>query len=550
MERKFYTDNFEQLLKDKADEFRMYPSKRVWHSIYNDLHPGRKWPSVAVSLALMIVLLVVGYWNNKSADTSFAGLSSQKNTALLNNRPATSGIFQFPFYGAVPGDQTTVQQPGLTSNNTGVFPSSSLALLTNPGSRNSLLQPGLKNNGTPAGNPVAFENIAIANIGLNIPDRSIVPGTVPSENRLNTADAAVKINSLKDDAVATAFIKATMNSKNKETGYTINTDAVKLYNKTELVNGNNNAATITAEKEGENTTTAALSDENEKSVVDNKKETEKPVSTVAKNTISTEDKAWIEDYAFHNKSKRKKWQDRTSLELYITPGVGYRQLSNDPKYNMPSSTPSFTTGAGIDANKAVNQKPGLGLEAGFVLNYAIAKNLRIKAGVQANYTSYRINADETNHPVLTTLMLIDPNSGYPYMHSASSTLVNGGGAQPVKIHNKTYQVSIPLGFALKLSGNNKLEWYAGATIQPTFVMGGKAYLISADRRNYVADASLLRKWNLNTAFETYINYKFDGFTLQAGPQFRYQLLSTYYKKYTVNENLYNIGIKLGILKNF
>ena len=39
MEKEFYTDEFEQLLKEKADQFRMYPSKRVWHSIYNNLHP-------------------------------------------------------------------------------------------------------------------------------------------------------------------------------------------------------------------------------------------------------------------------------------------------------------------------------------------------------------------------------------------------------------------------------------------------------------------------------------------------------------------------------
>ena len=81
MERKFYTDNLEQLLKEKSDEFRMYPSKRVWHSIYNDLHPGRKWPSVAVSLILIIALLVVGYWNNNSADTSIAGLASPQKIA-------------------------------------------------------------------------------------------------------------------------------------------------------------------------------------------------------------------------------------------------------------------------------------------------------------------------------------------------------------------------------------------------------------------------------------------------------------------------------------
>jgi hypothetical protein len=272
----------------------------------------------------------------------------------------------------------------------------------------------------------------------------------------------------------------------------------------------------------------------------------------AKNKISAEDKAWMEDYALHNNPPNKKWKDRSSLEFYITPGIGYRKLSNDSKYNVPASSSSslISPSVGMDAAKLVNQKPGLGFEAGVNINYAIAKNLRFKAGIQANYTNYGINADETNHPILTTLMFIDPSSGYPYMHSSASTLSNTSGLQPVLIHNKTYQLSIPLGFALKLSGNNKLEWYAGATIQPTYVIGGKAYLISADRKNYVADPSLIRKWNLNTGFETYINYKFDGFTLQAGPQFRYQLLSTYYKRYTVNENLYNIGLKVGVVKNF
>ena len=43
MEKEFYTDDrFEQLIKERADQFSMYPSKRVWHSIYNNLHPSRR----------------------------------------------------------------------------------------------------------------------------------------------------------------------------------------------------------------------------------------------------------------------------------------------------------------------------------------------------------------------------------------------------------------------------------------------------------------------------------------------------------------------------
>src|SRR5437868_4410541 len=63
MERKFYTNDFEELLKENADQFKMSPSKKVWHGIYNDIHPGTRWPSIAMSLLFVFTLIVVGYWN-------------------------------------------------------------------------------------------------------------------------------------------------------------------------------------------------------------------------------------------------------------------------------------------------------------------------------------------------------------------------------------------------------------------------------------------------------------------------------------------------------
>ncbi len=54
MERRFFINNFEQSLKDHANKFEMAPSKKVWHGIYNDLHPGKRWPSVAMSFLLIL----------------------------------------------------------------------------------------------------------------------------------------------------------------------------------------------------------------------------------------------------------------------------------------------------------------------------------------------------------------------------------------------------------------------------------------------------------------------------------------------------------------
>ena len=101
---------------------------------------------------------------------------------------------------------------------------------------------------------------------------------------------------------------------------------------------------------------------------------------------------------------------------------------------------------------------------------------------------------------------------------------------------------------MKLAGNEKLQWNVGATIQPTFVVGGKNYLISSDYRNFVNEPSLFRRWNLNAGFETFITFKSKGLSWQIGPQFRTQLLSTNSKQYVIEEKLLNYGLKVGVSK--
>ena len=105
-----------------------------------------------------------------------------------------------------------------------------------------------------------------------------------------------------------------------------------------------------------------------------------------------------------------------------------------------------------------------------------------------------------------------------------------------------------MGMDLKLAGFNNLQWSVGATIQPSYIMGGKSYLISSDKRNYIRENSLLNRWNLNAGFETFISYKTNGFTLQFGPQFRKQLFTTNNKNYFIQEYLTNYGFKFGISK--
>src|SRR5687767_13343047 len=58
MERGFYNEDIEELLKEKADQYKMYPSDKVWKGIHRSLHPNRKW----YWLSLVLFLGAVGYY--------------------------------------------------------------------------------------------------------------------------------------------------------------------------------------------------------------------------------------------------------------------------------------------------------------------------------------------------------------------------------------------------------------------------------------------------------------------------------------------------------
>jgi len=530
MEKKIYTDNFERLLKEKSDEFRMYPSKRVWHSIYNDLHPGRKWPSIAMSMMLVIALLLIGSLNtnDNAVKTSVANVSDAQNVAGKNKIALTQ---HSPKNDSKNTQQNNLASTGIPAVENGVNAAqaagsgddgSTASVDANSGTEGTVL--------ANSNDPATYLN------GKNFPQN--IPGR---DNQVESMDYYIKSNQL--------FTDINGLNKQKDSRSANTTSSLKDGNtiRDENIAGIN-AANLQNTISTTSSSTVKIPDENKVVVTDEKTAAKTTLAVSNKNLDPNDQKAWMEDYALHNKAERKKWKDRVAMELYVTPSLGYRNLSNN--INNQAAAQGYAAPSGTSNNRTVSQKPSLNLEAGFDLAYSVAKNLRVKTGVQVNYTSYGINADQTNHPIATTLLLNDPNTGLPYLTARTSTLSNSSGLQPVTIHNTTYQISVPVGLAVKIAGNSKMEWHAGASIQPSFVFGGMTNFISSDYSSYVSDASLLRKWNMNAGVESYLSYKMKGFNLQVGPQFRYQLFSTYTKQYTNNENLYNVGIKVGLVKHF
>jgi hypothetical protein len=53
MQRNYYTDDFEQLIRQKADQYKMYPSDHVWKGVHKALHGRRRWYWAGTAVLLL-----------------------------------------------------------------------------------------------------------------------------------------------------------------------------------------------------------------------------------------------------------------------------------------------------------------------------------------------------------------------------------------------------------------------------------------------------------------------------------------------------------------
>ena len=244
--------------------------------------------------------------------------------------------------------------------------------------------------------------------------------------------------------------------------------------------------------------------------------------------------------------KEAKWQ------IYFSPTMGYRTLrgsSSSSNYLYNSYSFSTTSLFANTVKEAVIHKPGMGFEAGAALYYPLTKNLGIKAGLQANYQQYEILASR-GYPELATYGM--NNVGFSTQPiNAVSNYINGNSyTSSVTLRNERFMISMPIGIDYKLIGNKMLHFSVASTIQPTYVLNSSAYLISTNLRNYAKAPSLNRRWNINTGIEANVHFQKGSYKWSVGPQFRYQLLHSFIDRYPIKENLYDIGLRVGIMKTF
>jgi len=256
----------------------------------------------------------------------------------------------------------------------------------------------------------------------------------------------------------------------------------------------------------------------------------------------TEDALTIESVvnSYQRKAKKLSWQ------VFFTPTVSYRKLSENKTYQQSVPQVNAPLSYLYDVNSMVTHKPDFGFEMGFTAKYPVSKDVKLRAGLQFNVNRYEIKAFSS--PTQLATIRLNERNGTGQVNTATN-YNNFSGYKTNWLENFYFQVSAPVGIEVKLRGDDKMQFGVASTLQPTYVLGDRAYLISSDYKNYAEVPWLIRRWNLNTSLETFVAYSTGHLKWQVGPQVRYQLLSSFVKKYPVKENLFDFGLKVGVSVN-
>lgn len=478
MERGFYQEDIEHLIKQKADQYKMYPSEKVWKGVYRSLHTRRKW----YLLSFVLFLSGIGYYTAEL-------LSPSLNKPVADNPATVSSKTQndtkqqatiIPFGNSVKQDNSSTAKSEKTT--------SFIINPDNPETRD--IQPAVVNNDNNTEDvPTAIVIAEPAPVyDLHTGRLKEIPGTVINDLALTPVN---------DENLPLAFSTPALEDIEKQTGR------------------NNNSNILTANNHSEE------SNEDGRKI------------------------NWLEQYAAFEltpaKAKRLNWQ------LAFSPTMNYRRLTGSPYANMAKDVKNVPFALNIegDPDKLLNHKPALGFELGSHFVYTLNKDLSLKAGLQFNYSRYDIQA----YSAETERATIALNSVGPASNITTYTSIRNFGGDEVKdLRNQYFQLSVPVGLELRLAGNNKLQLNIAGSLQPTYLLNKNTYLVTTDYKNYTKEPSLVRRWNLNTAAEAFVSYKTGELKWQVGPQFRYQLLSTYTSKYPIRENLMEYGIKIGVTK--
>lgn len=476
MESNYNNRDFEQFVRQNADQYRMFPSEKVWAGIDNALHTRRKW--YGVGLALLLLLTGAGVtWVMMTT----SGSEAKKQPIAKTENAVPAATTKTPITPAIPAEKKA-------------------AIAINPNAPVVVTH-------TPIDFPQGSntQKTTTTDIASSIVVTVSAPGVATTNNN--------------DDDIAS--VKTPTTEERKQTIISQPSHTIPAFTNTPVTNiaGTTDATTINDKKD--------------------------LAQVKIKLPVANNDKYPLTIESVVNSYKKPALKNRLSWQVYAAPTVSYRKLSENKEFLRSAAAsgnvPNFA--AFSDVKNMVTHKPDLGLEVGVAARYALGKNFTVKGGLQFNVSRYDIKA--FSHPGENVTIALDDNNG---SISTIARYRNFNGLRANWLQNLYYSASAPIGLEWKTSGNKKKTYFGVAsTIQPTYIIKDRAFLLSTDYKNYAEVPWLIRRWNMNTSFETFVSYSNGVTRWQIGPQVRYQIRSSFHNEYPVKENLFDFGLKVGVI---
>ncbi len=513
MEEEIYFDDFELILQEQVNRFKMVPEKKVWHGIYNDLHPGRRWPSVMVSLVLISSIVFIGNINRqvdkKSAHIHLQtpGIHDGKDFSKPGTINGNNKLSVKPVY------QKNDKQNGVAQSNSG----EAITLFNKKREISSSIDLSVLHQKASKINTTNSENTFALNQTTHSPIETSLESNPRNKKENNSVyDDAIIENSMSDNKLDIISNRPgiSLSAKDLEISLSENLYEKLFRPETELIKTNTHI---------EELITSVGNDKN--NVKNNSDNNKKAVLAITK-----------------KRNEKIKWVYYAG-PFVSTVAFSGRPLKESPNLNLSvSPLPQV-----IQKDIRVIRNPALGFEAGLQMNYSFATKFHFTAGAHLTRSGYNIISNLV-HPTLATLTLRNTSTGDNYSRNFVTHYGDGTGKSTVMLHNYSYQASIPMGVQYALWGNDNLQVNLAANFEPSLVFKADAYLLSGDGKNYVNVPDLMRKWNFSSNFGPFVSFSSNKFRWNIGPTVRYQWLSTYQKSYTVKEHLIDYGIRLGISK--
>jgi hypothetical protein len=543
-ENNFYSDDFEQLIRGKTEQYKMYPSENVWKGVHNALHTRRKW-FIASMAALVTGILffagkelitpsrVITLHRPASAVGAVSDAVNNDNGADDANRSSAAGA---------------TENAGLGSNDlTAAAPLAAIRSSTSA----SVRRGGVTGSDDSEERDATFPGISIT-LGHPVLTQSDLSEWLSHVVKLPEQAPDLAVIAAHPSLSEQGKIAEDGSAEHKEEPAKGVADNASGKNASGETGASDNLAGLLESLSGRGSQHTNLqSTHTSRTGITGKNHLPDSTASVAKASgaaiAEAEDMQrtnWLQDYAMNVLEVSPK-HGRTYLQLTLAPTINYRTLSggNLPGEKFPQQTGPYAQLLNNPQNN-VDNSPAIGFQVGGSILYRVTRNLSLKGGLQFNFNRYPMTAyvAKNSTPV---------NSTYGYVFDSLTSAANRStpsGRTAETIDNDYFQLSAPVGFELRVLGNERLQFNIGATVQPSYLLNTNSYMLTQDFHDYDKSPSMFRRWNVSGGVEAFLTYRTGDIRWQVGPEFRYQFFSSYISQYPITENLKGYGLKIGITK--